>query len=154
MPSRLQVPDLDLLMAGADYRFHQHLYTQSLCFARDIHGLTALMLAFKWRRNKYLDLAALLLAAGADGMIVRLPRKSQSLSQFFHICVSPSAGNAQDACGRTALYYAALNKDAKAVEILARQKVQGALEVAAALDLDGVLREALGTTTVAAVNAR
>ena len=34
---------------------------------RDTHGLTPLMLTFKWRRGNYADLAALLLAAGANG---------------------------------------------------------------------------------------
>lgn len=49
--------------------------------------------------------------------------------------------------GRSALYYAAINKDVRGVELLAREKVTGALEVAAALDFDSILNEHLGPQT-------
>lgn len=112
------------------------------------------MLAFKWRRSNYADLAALLLAAGANGMgehgwyLMRAFVRSNTTTPF------PVKGEIKDSSGRTALFYAAINKDRRGVQLLAQSKVRGALEVAAALDFDDILTECLGAQTAAGLHVR
>jgi ankyrin repeat protein len=78
------------------------------------------------------------------------------LPDFVHLTSPPSLskGEIKDSSGRTALFYAAINKDRRAVQLLAQSKVQGALEVAAALDFDDILTECLGSQTAAGLSVR
>ena len=67
---------------------------------------------------------------------------------------SDAAAELKDSSGRTALFYAAINKDRRGVATLARAKAAGALEVAAALDFDDVLTECVGVQKIGGVRAR
>lgn len=74
-----------------------------------------------------------------------------SIDSFSHPLPRAAPDQLKDKLGRSALYYAAINKDARGVELLAREKVPGALEVAAALDFDSILNEHLGPQTTAPI---
>eukprot|EP00049_Salpingoeca_infusionum_P007900 m.127704 g.127704 ORF g.127704 m.127704 type:complete len:139 (-) comp13854_c0_seq7:584-1000(-) len=71
---------------------------------RNINGETPLICVFQERKHQYLAVAELLIASGADT-------------------------TAKTSSGRTALFFCALARDTKGVELLVYHHVPGALEV-------------------------